>query len=180
VSAEIKPFNWRRHSREVLAFQRETYQMNFPGFIPDRDFMHQYGGQLRRAMGHPSEGLFVLEEGGKARGFLWVALICTMTDPCIGYIKNIYVVPELRSFGHGRRLLAYAEAWCLRKGVLQVTLDASCCNERALRVYEAAGYATTRVRMEKDLDPADLRALEQTVAQQPESLAKCASVLEVS
>ena len=180
VAVQVKPFNWRHHSRDVLEFQRETYQVNFPGFVADRQFMHDYGGQIRRSLGNPSEGLFVLEDGRRVAGFLWVALISTMIEPCVGYIKNIYVAPDLRGLGHARRLVTHAEAWCLRKGVTRICLDASCCNQRAMRIYQEAGYETVRVRMEKDLDPASLGELERELASPPATSAATVGAVEVS
>ena len=160
----IAPLNWRQHSRDVLEFQREIYEANFPGFLADRQFIRDYADQLRRAIHNTDEGVFVLETERRARGFLWVALISTMVEPCVGYIKNIYVAPELRGRGHARRMLRFAEAWCLRKGVSRISLDASCCNGRAIGIYQQAGYETVRVRMEKCLQPADLAAVEKELA----------------
>lgn len=151
MAVEIRPFNWRRHLRAVLEFQREIYETNFPGFAVDRRFLRDYEDQLRRAAESPCEALFVLEEGPQVGGFLWVSLISTMIEPCVGYIKNIFVAPDLRGRGFGRQLLAHGEHWCLGQGVTRVSLDASCCNERAMGLYEGAGYRTVRVRMEKDL-----------------------------
>ena len=160
----ITPLNWRQHSRDVLDFQREIYELNFPGFLADRQFIREYADHLRRAVGKPDEGVFVLEVDRRARGFLWVALISTMVEPCVGYIKNIYVAPELRSHGYGRQLMQFAEAWCIRKGVSRITLDASCCNQRAVGIYREAGYEVVRLRMEKHLHPSDLAAVEQELA----------------
>ncbi|MCE5216725.1 GNAT family N-acetyltransferase [bacterium] len=148
---QIRPLNWRRHSEDVLEFQREIYETNFPGFIATAQFLRDYSNELRRAMNNPTEGLYVLEEEGRACGFLWVSLIGTMVDPCIGYIRNIYVAPSLRGQGHGRELLVFAENWCTSRGVLRIALDASCCNKHAVQLYERTGYAAVRLRMEKRL-----------------------------
>ncbi len=153
MAPEIKELNWRRHSREVLQFQREIYETNFPGFKADERFLRDYGADIRRSLSIDSEGLFVLEEGGRACGFLWVSLISTLVDPCVGYIRNIYVAPDLRGEGYGRQLLDLAESWCRRHGVDRISLDASCCNERAVSIYERCGFDVVRVRMEKCLEP---------------------------
>ena len=150
----IEPFNWRRHNRVVLGFQREIYEVNFPGFAMNPSFERRYSDDLRRALGHPSEGVYVLEDSRGTCGFLWVSLITTMVEPCIGYIKNIYVLPERRGEGLGKRLLAFAEEWCAQRGAEQISLDASCCNERAVGLYRQNGYEVTRVRMEKPVLPA--------------------------
>ncbi len=152
MAPQIAPFNWRRHSREVLEFQREIYESNFPGFVVDEQFLRDYASQMRRSLNNPAEGLFVLEEADhRPCGFLWLSLISTMVDACVGYIRNIYVDRGLRGQGHGRRLLALAEDWCLRRGVTRLALDASCCNTRAVDLYRQSGFETVRVRMEKSL-----------------------------
>jgi len=153
VAPEIKELNWRKHSRDVLEFQREIYETNFPGFQADERFLRDYGNDIRRSLNSPSEGLYVLEDQGRACGFLWVSLISTLVDPCIGYIRNIYVAPQLRGEGFGRWLLELAENWCRRHGVERISLDASCCNERAVSIYQRCGFDVVRVRMEKRLEP---------------------------
>ena len=152
---QIKKLNWRQHSRDVMEFQREIYETNFPGFSVDRQFLRYYSSEIRRSLGDSCEGLFVLEEDGRARGFLWVSLIATMVDPCIGYIKNVYVAPELREQGHGKRLIAFAEEWCASKGVTRISLDASCCNPQVVALYEGLGFEAVRLRMEKRLAAGD-------------------------
>jgi len=150
---EIADFEWRRHGRAVVEFQREVYETNFPGFVATPQFLRDYSQQLRTALDSPAEGMFVLQDGRETVGFLWLSLISTMIDPCIGYIKNIYVVPELRGEGYGKLLLQFAEDWCASQGVSRVSLDASCCNERAIGLYEKWGFKTSRVRMEKAIEP---------------------------
>jgi GNAT superfamily N-acetyltransferase len=152
---QIRELNWRKHGTRVLEFQREVYETNFPGFVADPLFLRRYADELRRSASHPSEGLFVLEDDGEAVGFLWVSLITTLVDPCVGYIKNIFVAEHLRGEGHGRRLVSFAEHWCRTRGVYRIALDASCCNQRAVGLYAQMGYGTVRYRMEKQLAPSE-------------------------
>lgn len=151
MAPRIVELNWRRHGRDVVAFQREIYETNFPGFVADEQFLRDYGEQIRQSLGSPTEGLFVLEQNGRARGFLWLSLVSTMVDPQVGYIRNIYVAPDLRGEGHGRRLVEFAEEWCMDRGITLLALDASCCNERAVSLYRDAGFEVVRLRMEKKL-----------------------------
>lgn len=151
---QIRPFDWRRHGRAVVEFQREIYETNFPGFVADDQFLRDYGEQLRRSYRNDAtEGIYVLEDGRRTLGFLWLSLIATMVDPCIGYIKNIYVAPDIRGQGYGKMLLGFAETWCLQRGVGRLSLDASCCNEAAVALYKHWGYHIARVRMEKEIRP---------------------------
>jgi ribosomal protein S18 acetylase RimI-like enzyme len=151
----VRQFNWRRHIQAVMEFQREIYEVNFPGFTATAQFLRDYGSEVRKALNNPCEALYVLSDEERVCGFLWVSLIGTMVDPCVGYIRNIYVSPDLRGQGWGRKLLQVAEDWCRSQGVDRITLDASCCNERAVSLYQRNGYETARLRMEKRLEPRD-------------------------
>ena len=145
----IRRFNWRRDRKPVLQFQYEIYERNFPGFQVDEEFLRDYDRQLRQASRDPAERLWVLEESGQVCGLVWAALITTMVDQLVGYIKNVYVVPQCRRRGHGQQLLATAEQWFRDEGVEKAALDGSVDNEAALALYERMGYRVTRLRMEK-------------------------------
>lgn len=148
----IRQFDLRRDLQIVLQFQHEIYERNFPGFKVTQKFLNDFARQLRAADRSPAERLWVLEIAGQVRGFVWGALITSMVDEFVGYIKNIYVAPELRGQGHGRRLLETAEEWFRTEGAPKATLDASMCNQQALSLYIKAGYHGERLRMEKSLN----------------------------
>ena len=145
----VRLFNWRRDRQAVLQFQYETYERNFPGFRVDGAFLRDYERQLREAARHPAERLWVLEDDGQVCGFVWAALIATMLEPCVGYIKSVYVAPNWRGRGCGEQLIATAEQWFADEGIPKATLDASVGNQAALGLYERLGYRVTRLRMEK-------------------------------
>lgn len=147
---ELREFRWRTDREAVLAFQTEIYETNFPGFAMTQAFLHDYELQIRRASRHPAERLLVIEDEQGLCGFLWCALITTMVQPFVGYIKNIYVAPRLRGQGWARRLLDAADEWFLANGCSRAALDASICNSRAVAIYLAAGFEPVRYRMEKD------------------------------
>ncbi len=147
----VKPFSWREHGQQVLQFQYEVYERNFPGFRVDGAFLADYERQLRQALRSPYEGLWVLVEDGQVVGFAWAAIISTLVDERLGYLKNLYVVPWARGRGYGARLLAVAEDWMRSLGAPRATLDVTADNESALRLYQRCGYQIKRHRMEKDL-----------------------------
>ena len=146
-----REFHFNRDIEAVLRFQVEIYETNFPGFRVTETFLRDYRRQLRRVSRQWTEGLFVLDDGQGPCGFLWVSLISTMVAPSVGYIKNVYIRPDLRGQGWGRELLRAAEKWVAERGATQIELDASVCNQEAVRMYETAGYQTVRLRMAKEL-----------------------------
>jgi len=147
----LRPFNLRRDLEPVLEFQYEVYEGNFPGFRVDRFFREDYARDLRRAARDPGEAMFVLEQEGELCGFVWGAIMTTLVDPRVGYIKNVYVAPHLRGTGQAERMMLAIEQWLFDMGADKVMLDASTCNPRAVRFYQRIGYATERVRMVKRL-----------------------------
>jgi ribosomal protein S18 acetylase RimI-like enzyme len=147
----IRRFDFGRDVEDVLRFQVEIYETNFPGFRVTESFLRDYRRQLKRASKMWTEGLFVLDEARRPRAFLWVGVISTMINPAVGYVKNIYVDPDLRGAGWGRELLRVAENWARERGAAQVELDASLCNPEAVGLYENAGYRTIRLRMSRNL-----------------------------
>jgi len=147
----VRKFSFGRDVEDVLRFQVEIYETNFAGFKVTESFLRDYRRQLRRAARQWNEGLFVLDEDGRPRAFVWVGLISTMVNPCVGYIKNIYVDADLRRKGWGRELLRLVEIWCRERGATSIELDATVENEQAVALYERAGYETRRLRMVRDL-----------------------------
>jgi len=145
----ILPFNFRRDCEKVLDFQYEVYERNFPGLVVDSFFLEDYRSDLRRAARASNEALFVMQQEGELCGFVWASIISTIVDARVGYIKNVYVAPHLRGRGQAERLMAVAEQWLREQAIEKIMLDASVVNQRAVRFYEKAGYATERVRMVK-------------------------------
>jgi len=145
----LRRFNARRDLDQVLEFQREVYEVNFPGFEVDDYFRGDYARDLRRAARDPNEALYVLEQDGRLCGFIWAAVISTIVDPRVGYIKNVYVAPHLRGRGQADRLMLEAERWLASQAIDKIMLDASIINQRAVAFYEKMQYVTERVRMVK-------------------------------
>jgi ribosomal protein S18 acetylase RimI-like enzyme len=148
----LRPMDWRRDRDAVMSFQYETYEGNFPGFRITEGFIQDFSEQLRRALRSRWERALVLvDKRGRVYGFIWLALMSTMVEDWMGYIKNIYVSPELRGRGYARMMLDEAERWFATQNVSKVSLDASACNPRAVELYRTAGFHVARYRMEKPL-----------------------------
>ncbi len=145
----VRRFNARRDLEAVLEFQYEVYEGNFPGFRMDRYFREDYSRDLRRAARDPGETMYVLEQDGRLCGFVWAAVMSTLVDQEVGYIKNLYVAPHLRGRGQAQRLMRAVEDWLFHQGVDKIMLDVSVVNERAVAFYRKMGYAVERLRMVK-------------------------------
>lgn len=69
-----------------------------------------------------------------------------------GVVRNLYVRPDRRGRGVGRRLLDAAERALAAEGVEVVALEAMAGNDDARRFYERRGYAPHRVEFEKRVE----------------------------
>ncbi len=152
----VRRFDLRRDLDAVIDFQYEVYETNFPGFRVDQSFRDDYTRDIRRAARDATEMMLVLEQDGNVCGFIWGALMATLVDARVGYIKNVYVAPHLRGSGEAKRLMEMMENWLWDQGVDKIMLDASMVNERAVAFYEKFGYDIERVRMVKRPEGADM------------------------
>lgn len=153
MTPRIRPINWRADRAAVMSFQKEIYETNFPGFTVSVGFLRDYEAQLRQATRSQMERVLVLEDSTGVCGFVWMALVSTMVEPLVGYIKNMYVAPALRGQGWGGRLLAEADQWFESHACPKAALDATVSNAAAVAAYRKAGYEPARYRMEKPYHP---------------------------
>jgi len=98
--------------------------------------------------------LFVVEDdaSGERVGFLHLQLV---TDFFTGHqnchVSDLAVVPGREHQGIGQALLRYAERFGKEHRCERMTLAVFPGNERARKVYEAAGYGIDMLRMVKPL-----------------------------
>ena len=108
----------------------------------EAEILQQYGVATMTTSAGPDElapptGAFVVVyEGGAPVAGGGVKRLAKDT----GEIKRMYVVPEARSRGHARRLLAELEAAARDLGYARVRLDTGVHQVHARALYESAGY----------------------------------------
>ncbi len=74
---QIRAMNWRTDRAAVLAFQKEVYETNFPGFRMTVSFLRDYEAQLRQALRSQMERILVLEDEEGVCGLIWLSS-CTL------------------------------------------------------------------------------------------------------
>jgi DNA-binding MarR family transcriptional regulator/GNAT superfamily N-acetyltransferase len=85
----------------------------------------------------PPLGQFLMVRcGGRPRGCGGVKTL----EPGVGEIKRMWIHPELRGRGAGRRLLQALEDEAIALGLRTLRLDTSSQLEEALALYRSAGY----------------------------------------
>ena len=70
-----------------------------------------------------------------------VASVMVGCDGHRGWVYYLSVEPGLQSGGHGRQMMAAAEAWVLALGAPKMNLMVRGENAKAMGFYEALGYA---------------------------------------
>ena len=59
------------------------------------------------------------------------------------HVYQVWVAPEHRGRGVGQALLGAVIAWARESGVRQISLDVTCSNTAAMRLYARAGFLPT-------------------------------------
>lgn len=90
------------------------------------------------------EAVYIADENGTPVGFMELgtrpyAEGCT-TSP-VAYVEGLFVVPEKRRLGIGRRLVAQAEDWARKRGLTELASDALIENEVSIAMHKVLGFA---------------------------------------
>ena len=92
------------------------------------------------ALGGPTSAVL----GGRADGAL-VATAMVGHDGHRGWVYYVAVAPELRGRGHGRAVMAAAEAWLAERDVPKLNLMVRADNAAARGFYATLGYGVDDV-----------------------------------
>ncbi len=146
---QVRPYRAQSDYRMVLDAQCDLYQLNFPRFVCTAAFVAEQGQRLRQAQRRPFEnGLFVLDDGGRAIGFVWVVMRMDLQGP-FGSVDQVYLLPSYRGRGLGKLLMERAHEFIRSQGVSVARLYVTAENGRAVALYEREGYQMTRYEMER-------------------------------
>ena len=107
--------------------------------------------------GRPLEGHAVLDvvgDDGSLVGYLWIG---PAAAGALGewWVWDVLVDEGRRGQGLGRAAMLLAEEYATSRGAHTLGLSVFGFNAAARRLYESLGYATTSVKMAKDLGRAD-------------------------
>ena len=98
----------------------------------------------------PLAVLVAAEGAGRLLGFAELS-IRTYAEGCttdrVAYLEGWYVVPDARTRGIGRALVAAAEAWGRSQGCVEFASDVELSNEASAAAHKALGFTeVARVR----------------------------------
>jgi ribosomal protein S18 acetylase RimI-like enzyme len=134
----------------ALYLESENYSRAFRSRTLPADWEQAWGEQMA-----PSDDRLVLvaRKSSVAVGYLVAEIVRDFPlfpDP-FGYLRDAFVLSEMRSQGAGRLMLAHAEAWCRNRGAFDVRLDVWAANSRGLRFWTLAGFEVQSMTMKKTL-----------------------------
>ena len=128
-----------------LARMRFAFRASFgPTTEDEAAFIERCTAWMRDALADGAAWrCWVAVADGDIIGHLWLQLIEKIPNPIVelerhAYITNVFVLPDARSRGTGRRLIEAALAFCREQGVDSVLLWPS---QRSRPLYERLGFA---------------------------------------
>ena len=119
----------------------------------------QHASDMERVLASPDEWAFLAEAGGVPAGFAEIS-IRKFANGCetapVPFLEGIWVEPEFRRRGIGRRLVAHVEAFVRARGFREIGSDALIDNGASHAAHAAWGFSETErvVYFRKGLDPA--------------------------
>ncbi len=133
------------HERQINANRR-----------PGTDMADSHLALLERLVARHEGRLLVAEADGRPVGML----VCFVdeaesyivaSDRRFGYVSDLFVTPQTRGRGVGRRLLAEAERHFRALGLVQIQIGTLANNTAARAAYEAWGFRPYELTLEKRL-----------------------------
>jgi GNAT superfamily N-acetyltransferase len=118
-------------ARELVAAMEAWVTEGFGPPTPDRT-----STVAAAEMAPPSGAFVVVREDGRPVAGGGIRRL----EPEVCEIKRMYVVPEARGRGHGRRVLEALESVAIRLGYRRARLDTAQSMTTAMGLYESAGY----------------------------------------
>lgn len=88
---------------------------------------------------------------GEFFGYLILGESSFLTQETHAFVYDIWVAPEHRGKGIGKRLIEWASGWARERGHRKIKLEVGEGNARARHVYESSGFREERRYMGKSL-----------------------------
>jgi GNAT superfamily N-acetyltransferase len=140
---------------DIPALVRAWYAMLDECDLLGSGVVDDWEERLARHFGHQIEGTharwFVAEEDGRVIGTCLATLSngrSNILKDVTAMLAGIYVEPEHRGCGIGRRLTEEGIAWCKERGCVRVRLHASAMGRP---LYESLGFEPASEMMRLDL-----------------------------
>ena len=118
---------------------RQTHFSDLNDEFNEREMRSIFNSQDRACM-------IILTDSNEIMGFLEVALR-NLVDGClgspVGYIEGLYLKPQYRGSGYGRRAVESIAEWFSDRGCQEMATDTELDNINAQKFYESIGFQET-------------------------------------
>lgn len=143
----------------IIALLRQVGQVHHQG-RPDifREKAQKYGpSQVLAMLDDPQKPIFVAAEGDRVLGYGFCQMKTYYQDTVIRdhselHIDDLCVDENTRGAGIGRTIYNSICRYAKEQGCSKVTLNVWCCNEPAMKFYEAMGLKPQKIVMEAQLE----------------------------
>ena len=102
---------------------------------------------LQVARGEPLARAWMLRHDRAAVGYVVITLGYSIEYGRDGFVDDLYVVPEARGRGLGKKLLDFTITAAIAMGIRTLHLELQPANEHAGRLYRRAGFEATNRRL---------------------------------
>jgi GNAT superfamily N-acetyltransferase len=145
--SELQPSIGFAASDDVAALAQLRFalyvEQDGQGAEPPGDYRERFERFAARALVSDDWRAWVARIDGELVGAMWLHTVHRIPVPGkragpIGYLTNVYVVPELRNAGLGAEMLDRLTAWCTEEGFSAVIVWPT---ERSRPFYGRAGFA---------------------------------------
>lgn len=118
-----------------------------------REVEAHFRPRAEHVMDSRENAVFVAEDaGGRVLGYAVAGGATTMLTPArFGFLYDLWVAPEARRQGVGRRLVEHVAAWCRARGFRRIKLEVGAGNVAARALYGSLGFSEERVFMGRTL-----------------------------
>ncbi len=162
----LRHFSWDLHSEIVKTFHEDIVVSNIrPEHITEQEFkvllrtsekhgLPAYMRALREAYDKGEDGMFIWEVEGRVIGWSWLKVYQNefFKEGVYGEINEIYVIPEWRNRGIGKRIIEHALSWFKDKGVRTIRVEVLASNDEAIRFYKKFGFKPNYMSMQMTLE----------------------------
>lgn len=142
---DIRQVTTPDHIAATAALAHEIWNQHFPPIIGQAqvDYMLttlQSAEAITQQIGDGGYDYYLVFENGEQAGYF--ALVTEPETPNALQLSKLYLKQSRRGRGLGRRLVAWIEAECARRGVEELWLTVNRDNESSIAFYERAGFTT--------------------------------------
>lgn len=150
--------------RDLVLQLHETLRPLDADLAPGDEIIEGYFNDLISRVEQSAGAIFVAEDDNRVIGYVCLWGLVTPDDlderlAPYSFMAELFVRPDHRSRGIGRRLVSCAERHALACGAHKLELKVLARNEAALRFYRALDYNPRVVIMRKRLPPAEADAV---------------------